>query len=80
MSLTGFSADKRSDVRLYYGARNLQRMTYQDRFKVLADSGVTVVPVLSQPEDGWDGESSYVQVQLYCLEEIPRERDLAHFQ
>ena len=32
----------------------------QDRFKVWADSGVTVVPVLSQPEDGWDGESGYV--------------------
>ncbi|KAL8120771.1 hypothetical protein AgCh_017813 [Apium graveolens] len=26
---TGFSADKRSDVRLYYGARNLKRMAYQ---------------------------------------------------
>lgn len=26
---TGFYADKRSDVRLYYGARNLQRMAYQ---------------------------------------------------
>ncbi|GAB2280011.1 hypothetical protein Dimus_014648 [Dionaea muscipula] len=26
---SGFSADKRSDVRLYYGARNLQRMAYQ---------------------------------------------------
>ncbi|GFZ21449.1 FAD/NAD(P)-binding oxidoreductase [Actinidia rufa] len=26
---TGFSAHKRSDVRLYYGAENLQRMAYQ---------------------------------------------------
>lgn len=26
---TGFSADERSDVRLYYGARNLNRMAYQ---------------------------------------------------
>lgn len=26
---SGFSADKRSDVRLYYGVRNLQRMAYQ---------------------------------------------------
>ncbi|KAF2317834.1 hypothetical protein GH714_041149 [Hevea brasiliensis] len=30
---SGFSADRRSDVRLYYGARNLKRMAYQDRFK-----------------------------------------------
>ncbi|PWA62567.1 sister-chromatid cohesion protein 3 [Artemisia annua] len=27
---SGFSADKRSDVRLYYGARILQRMAYQE--------------------------------------------------
>ena len=26
---SGFDAAKRSDVRLYYGARNLQRMAYQ---------------------------------------------------
>lgn len=26
---SGFDADKRSDVRLYYGARNLKRMAYQ---------------------------------------------------
>lgn len=71
---SGFSADKRSDVRLYYGARNLQRMAYQDRFQAWADSGVTIVPVLSQPGDGWDGESGYVQAafarakQLYAPE------------
>ncbi|XP_060214696.1 fruit protein pKIWI502 [Lycium barbarum] len=57
----GFGADKRSDVRLYYGARNLKRMAYQDRFKNWASSGVKVVPVLSQPDDGWTGEHGYVQ-------------------
>ncbi|KAJ0725070.1 putative phenol 2-monooxygenase (NADPH) [Helianthus annuus] len=69
---SGFSADKRSDVRLYYGARNLQRMAYQDRFKAWESSGVTIVPVLSQPDDGWAGEAGYVQAafarakQLYA--------------
>lgn len=58
---SGFSADTRSDVRLYYGARNLQRMAYQDRFKDWESSGVKVVPVLSQPDDSWTGESGYVQ-------------------
>ncbi|KAL9249308.1 Fruit protein pKIWI502-like protein [Drosera capensis] len=57
----GFSADKRSDVRLYYGARNLQRMAYQDRFKDWESSGVKIIPVLSQPEKTWTGESGYVQ-------------------
>ena len=27
----GFSASERSDVKLYYGARNLERMSYQVR-------------------------------------------------
>ncbi|KAL8241871.1 hypothetical protein R6Q59_012173 [Mikania micrantha] len=69
---SGFSADKRSDVRLYYGARNLQRMAYQDRFKAWESSGVTIVPVLSQPDDSWAGEAGYVQAafarakQLYA--------------
>lgn len=26
---SGFNADKRSDVKLFYGARNLDRMAYQ---------------------------------------------------
>ncbi|PIN07492.1 NADH-cytochrome b-5 reductase [Handroanthus impetiginosus] len=57
----GFSADKRSDVRLYYGARNLSRMAYQERFKEWESSGVDIVPVLSRPEDSWTGERGYVQ-------------------
>ncbi|CAN7020809.1 hypothetical protein IGI04_022253 [Brassica rapa subsp. trilocularis] len=58
---TGFGADRRSDVRLYYGARNLKRMAYQEKFKEWESSGVKVVPVLSQPDDGWRGETGYVQ-------------------
>ncbi|XP_043695502.1 fruit protein pKIWI502 isoform X2 [Telopea speciosissima] len=58
---SGFSARKRSDVRLYYGARNLRRMAYQDRFKEWESSGVKVVPVFSQPDDRWEGEHGYVQ-------------------
>lgn len=58
---SGFSADQRSDVRLYYGARNLKRMAYQDRFKEWASSGVEIVPVLSQPDEAWRGDRGYVQ-------------------
>ncbi|KAL6573760.1 hypothetical protein OROHE_002219 [Orobanche hederae] len=57
----GFGADKRSDVRLYYGARNLNRMAYQERFKDWKSSGVNIVPVLSQPDDNWKGEQGFVQ-------------------
>ncbi|CAI0447352.1 unnamed protein product [Linum tenue] len=58
---SGFGAKQRSDVRLYYGARNLKRMAYQDRFKEWESSGVTIVPVLSQPDSSWSGEAGYVQ-------------------
>ncbi|XAR72291.1 hypothetical protein NMG60_11018880, partial [Bertholletia excelsa] len=58
---SGINANKRSDVRLYYGAANLQSMAYQDRFKDWESSGVKIVPVLSQPDDSWTGECGYVQ-------------------
>lgn len=57
----GFDAHGRKDVRLYYGARNLNRMSYQDRFKDWEASGVQVVPVLSQPDSTWNGAQGYVQ-------------------
>ncbi|XP_047957418.1 fruit protein pKIWI502 [Salvia hispanica] len=60
----GFGAEKRSDVRLYYGARDLNKMAYQERFKAWESSGVNIVPVLSQPGDGWTGQKGYVQDAL----------------
>ncbi|XP_054824064.1 fruit protein pKIWI502-like isoform X2 [Prosopis cineraria] len=67
---SGFSVAKRSDVRLFYGARNLQRMAYQDRFKEWESSGVKIVPVLSQPDSTWTGESGYVQAAFARTKEI----------
>ncbi|KAH7440951.1 hypothetical protein KP509_03G017500 [Ceratopteris richardii] len=58
---SGFDALKRSDVRLYYGTRNLQEMAYQDKFKEWELSGVKIIPVLSQSNAGWTGEAGYVQ-------------------
>ncbi|KAF0923266.1 hypothetical protein E2562_005230 [Oryza meyeriana var. granulata] len=57
----GFAADQRADVRLYYGARNLQTMAYQDRFKNWESTGLKVIPVLSRADDSWKGERGYVQ-------------------
>ncbi|XP_010916299.1 fruit protein pKIWI502 [Elaeis guineensis] len=67
---SGINANKRSDVRLYYGARNLQRMAYQDRFKVWESSGVKIVPVLSQPDDRWKGEQGYVQAAFSRAKQV----------
>ncbi|KAL8115328.1 hypothetical protein AgCh_021976 [Apium graveolens] len=58
---TGFNIDERPDMRLYFGAKNLNMMAYQDRFKVWEFSGVRIVPVLSQPHDRWTGERGFVQ-------------------
>ncbi|XP_062219114.1 fruit protein pKIWI502-like isoform X2 [Phragmites australis] len=58
---SGFAANERADVRLYYGARSLQAMAYQDRFKNWESTGLKIIPVLSQPDDSWKGERGYVQ-------------------
>uniref|UniRef100_A0A1D1YE85 Fruit protein pKIWI502 n=1 Tax=Anthurium amnicola TaxID=1678845 RepID=A0A1D1YE85_9ARAE len=67
---SGFSANERSDVRLYYGARNLQRMAYQDRFRDWESSGIRIIPVLSQPDDKWRGERGYVQAAFTKVKQI----------
>lgn len=67
---SGLEASKRSDVTLYYGARNLQRMAYQERFKEWESSGVKIVPVLSQPDDDWAGERGYVQESFARAKQI----------
>ncbi|XP_042465963.1 uncharacterized protein LOC122048464 [Zingiber officinale] len=56
-----FGATERQGVRLYYGARNLQRMTYQESFKDWESIGVKIIPILSQPDERWSGERGYVQ-------------------
>ncbi|KAK4779866.1 hypothetical protein SAY87_015972 [Trapa incisa] len=58
---SGFDAARRSDVRVYYGALNLRRMAYQDRFKYWESSGIEIIPVLSEPDCNWIGEAGNVQ-------------------
>ena len=45
---------------------NVNHSTSQDRFKDWESSGVKIVPVLSLPDDNWNGESGYVQVIIVC--------------
>ena len=50
------------DVRLYYGARTLDMMAYQDKFAAWEKLGVSVTPVISKPEGtSWKGATGYVQ-------------------
>ncbi|XP_024540492.1 fruit protein pKIWI502 isoform X2 [Selaginella moellendorffii] len=73
----GIDANRRSDVRLYYGARSLERMAYRDKFKEWEASGVSIIPVLSQPDGSWMGESGYVQVYGSLFEEHKYSRFLS---
>ncbi|XP_020100509.1 fruit protein pKIWI502 [Ananas comosus] len=67
---SGFNANKRADVRLYYGARNLDRMAYQDKFKDWESTGVRILPVLSRPDNRWKGKQGYVQNAFSRAEKI----------
>nr|XP_019707262.1 fruit protein pKIWI502-like [Elaeis guineensis] len=66
----GFNANKRSDVRLYYGARKLQRIAYQVRFKDWECTGVKIVSAFSQPDDRWKGEQGYVHAAFSRAKQI----------
>lgn len=57
----GLAAGERSDVRLYFGVRNEGFTPYEDRFASWESSGVKVIPVHSNPTEGWTGETGFVQ-------------------
>jgi NAD(P)H-flavin reductase len=60
-------------ARLYYGVQTSEDLCFVDKFAEWESLGYQVVPVLSQPAEGWNGRTGYVQ---NCLEEdgvpIPR--------
>lgn len=52
-------------ARLYYGERSAADLCYVDRFAMWEQQmGIQVVPVLSQPDDQWEGRIGYVQTAL----------------
>lgn len=57
----------RRPVVLFYGARDLESMTFAEEIEALARSeriDMTYVPVLEDPPEGWDGESGFVTVEI----------------
>ena len=54
----------KDSVTLYYGARCTAAMAYREKFADWEAAGVTVVPVLSQQAEEWDGRRGYVQGAL----------------
>jgi NAD(P)H-flavin reductase len=51
-------------ARLYYGERTSSDLCFVDHFANWEGMGYEVVPVLSQPDDSWEGRSGYVQNAL----------------
>jgi len=55
---------EREDVRpvvLFYGAANSATMTFRDELAELSEKmNLQVVPVFSEPEEGWQGETGYI--------------------
>ena len=51
-------------ARLYYGVRSSDDMPYKDRFGQWEMAGIQVVPVLSDPDNDFEGRSGYVQNAL----------------
>ena len=58
----------REDVRpviLFYGAANSEDMTFREELAALEDNmNLKVVPVYSDPEDGWEGETGYISEEI----------------
>jgi len=51
-------------ARLYYGVRSVDDVPYVERFELWESMGFEIVPVVSQPADGYEGRCGYVQTAL----------------
>jgi len=51
-------------ARLYYGVRSTDDVAYIEKFAKWESFGVEVVPIVSQPAEGYQGRSGYVQTAL----------------
>ncbi|UCG24899.1 MAG: ferredoxin reductase family protein [Chloroflexota bacterium] len=59
---------KREDERpvvLFYGAANSEEMTFREELLALEEKmNLKVVPVYSEPEEGWQGETGYITGEI----------------
>lgn len=62
----------RESVVLYYGYRNSEYCAYCDEFESWEKQGIRVVPVLSEPDSEWKGESGYVQDSFKSKEKLDK--------
>jgi predicted ferric reductase len=68
----------RGDVRpvvLFYGARSLEEATFREEFAALEKRmNLTVVYVLSNPGEGWEGETGFINAEVLSRHLPPQHR------
>ncbi len=59
---------EREDVRpilLFYGATDSESMTFKEELRDLTGKlNLQIIPVMSDPEEGWDGETGYINAEI----------------
>ena len=59
---------EREDVRpimLFYGATDSESMTFKEELRDLTGKlNLQIIPVMSNPEEGWDGETGYINAEI----------------
>jgi ferredoxin-NADP reductase len=59
---------KREDMRpvvLFYGAANSEEMTFREELLAFEEQlNLKVVPVYNDPEEGWEGETGYINGEI----------------
>jgi predicted ferric reductase len=59
---------EREDVRpilLFYGATDSESMTFKEELRDLTGKlNLQIIPVMSDPEKGWDGETGYINAEI----------------
>ncbi len=59
-------------VVLFFGARRQADLAYSAAFDAWRSSSIEVVPSLSQPAEGWEGRTGYVQTALLDAKPDPK--------
>jgi NAD(P)H-flavin reductase len=64
LNKVGFNSLYPRKASLYIGARSEDHIPFKSKFDAWKELGVDVIPVLSQPGDGWQGKKGYIQDAL----------------
>lgn len=61
---TAYNSLQSRKAKLYIGARTESHLPYKSKYQEWESKGVTVIPVLSQPDALWTGKKGYIQDAL----------------